>query len=566
MLERVLERVPGRVLERMLERILERVLERILERVLMRILMRITYRNLYHAIIPGLRTDPGLPFTTEGKNGLKIKDVPCDCETQIYKPHMEYGCTMIYSQKQKRFLALVFIVILLSPLTFWGLTIALREERVARFEAVTFDTREAGQYAEDILALGPRPAGSKSAASAAGYIRDELEDRGLSCHIENTSVPSFFIRKDPVYHVRVNTSENGEFTIKYVHMEDYLVLLYSGNTFGNKTREVVFAGNGDAYNYTKADAPGEVFLTEYDGTMEYSEMYLNAINASATAHIIVAPDDRLEGHAAVIRDGGNIYTVSDFDSSKNLIPAILMKRSVGMELISLVKNATHNGEYVKMTVNVDSYTARGATMTVVAETDPVRKTEVVAITYYDSFYHTPGAQRGVACPAGLMEIASALAEKKPRYNMRFVFIGACATGPFGLQAYVEANRKELEEGRPDIVFMRGMNLVSGAAPAEIGFSSKSKYSAAREIEDEWKDYWGKRDPSALSRRPELRWGIEDTMQCFASVKSLNLKMVLMDTEQQGFENTPLDDGSHLEPASWKASGSLLASQLLYFSD
>ncbi len=353
---------------------------------------------------------------------------------------------------------------------------------------IDFDPDRA--YADEVYlcAEGPRMSGSENELRGAQYVVDQFQAAGLeNAHLENYSVTMFEVNNANV-RFRAENLNNGVEDRNLRHDNDFVVLGYSGSTNGNDIFDVVFVGNGTEESYAGKDVTGRAALVYSDGSLTYSELYLQALNHSAGASIIYENREYPIFKTSVETDeNGEIIPFAD--AHQNLIPHFMMSKKVGEEIRHWKENESFISDFTEIHINFDIpisekqiYVSVGD---IVGSDDP--DALVILGAHHDTCYNTVGAVDNTVGVSIIIETARNLAKHNPKKTIRLMTYGGEEEGIFGSTFYVKEHIDELDGHLVMMINtdMSNINLTHGNnLPTEV-VASKDKIEDMEKIAKEF---------------------------------------------------------------------------------
>jgi len=483
-----------------------------------------------------------------------------------------YFSKLIKLKKEKTklypLLGVVFILLIAGGAYY---QLYLKEEK---YEPVIigFDYQRAYQDGLYLIKNGPRLAGTEEEYRAAYYIEQEFKKAGLeNVHIENYTVDLYEVNSASLG-LQAFSMEKGFIDKNYRHLYDFTVLGYSGSTDGEESFDVVFVGNGTEEAYQQAgDVSGKAVLVKTDGSLTYTELYIQAMNHSAAASVIYG--DRLKAIARTStipdKENGGVKPITSEYDQEELIPHLMLSLKIGEEIRSWVENSTDPGEYCQLNIDFDVTIEPRTTMVVVGEIVGKEKPEdfVVMGAHHDTVYTGEGGADNTAGTCAILETARQLAKYKPKKTIRIITFGAEEAGLFGSKAYVLNHSKEIEE---HAIFMINFDMISlnvtedgknNSFPVNTN-SEKRK----EEIEKLGKEFF-KKNPD-LAEKYDFSVGIMENKPYsdyfhfgyhgtdFAACWGRNAP---------GY-HTPGDKLKYTNPESWQIAGRIMGSYALYLAN
>ena len=202
---------------------------------------------------------------------------------------------------------------------------------------IGFDYERAYEDGEYLIADGPRLAGTEQEYRGAEYIKEQFEEAGLSnVHIEDYTVELYEVNRARL-NLQAYSPVSPPIDKDYRHLYDFAIMGYSGSTNGNDNFDIVFVGNGTDEAYAQAgDVSGAVALARTDGTLSYTQLYIQAMNHSTGASLIYGDRTNPISRTSAVKDedGEGVKPISSEYNNNELIPHMMLSIAVGEEIKS----------------------------------------------------------------------------------------------------------------------------------------------------------------------------------------------------------------------------------------
>ena len=465
--------------------------------------------------------------------------------------------------------AVLFVVILVSGSYY---QVVLKNEDEATIVIIDFDYERAYADAEYLVDAGPRLAGTPEELRGSEYVVEQWKEAGLSnTHVENFTVELYEVNSASLG-LDAFTTEKGYSRRNYQHRFEFTVLGYSGSTSGSDNYDVAYVGNGTDEAYAQAgDVSGMAVLVETDSTLSYTQLYKQAMNHSAAANVIYGDRFYPISRTSVVwdEDGEGLVPITSEYDHNQLIPHLMVSRTVGNDVKSWWENATGVGEYCSLDMNIDVTIEDRTTTVAVGEVLGSEKPEELIImgAHLDTVYCGEGGADNTAGVAGIMETARQIAQYQPKRTIRFLTFGAEEAGLFGSKEYVLAHAQEIED---HCVFMTNfdmtdLNITEDGKHNSLPINTNSE-KRRREIEKVGNKFFDQ-NPN-LAEKYTFRVG---TMENYPYSDFYHFALHGADfaacwgTNCPGY-HTPNDRLSNTNPESWQVAGGIMGSHALYLAN
>ena len=465
-------------------------------------------------------------------------------------------------------IAVVFVVLLVGAVYY---QVYLKDDDDFDPTIIGFDHLRAYEDGEYLIADGPRLAGTSQEHRGAEYIRDQFEEAGLSnAHIENYTMELYEVNGASL-NLRAYSPTSPLINKNYRHLYDFAVMGYSGSTSGNDNFDIVFVGNGTDDAYAQAgDVSGAVALARTDGSLGYTQLYIQAMNHSAGASIIYGdranPISRTS--AVADEDGEGVKPISSEYDNNELIPHMMVSIAAGDEIKSRNENYSGLGESCELNINVDVTIEDRIAKVVVGDIVGTDKPEdfVVMGAHHDTVYTGEGGADNTVGTCGIIETARQLAQYKPKRTIRMMTFGAEEEGLFGSKAYVLNHSEEIEK---HCVFMTNFDMIS-LNVTEDGKNNSFPVNAnsekrKKEIEKIGNEFF-KRNPE-LAEKYTFRVGTMENYP-YSDFYHFGLRADFAagwGTNAPGY-HSPGDKLEYTNPESWQIAGRIMGSYTLYLAN
>ncbi len=426
-----------------------------------------------------------------------------------------------------------------------------------------------GQY---LVKEGPRLAGTPNEHRAAEYIAQEFKKAGLSnVHIENYTMELYEVN-DAYMSLEAYSRENGLVDKEYRHLYDFAVMGYSGSTNGEEAFDIVFVGNGTEEAYAQADdVSGSVALVRTDGSHTYTELYIQAMNHSASASVIYGDRAKPISRTSAVPDDDRegVKPISEEYDHNQLIPHLMVSPSVGDELRSWSENSTSIEERCKLNLDIDVTIEDRVTMVVVGDIRGTDKPEELVImgAHHDTVYTGEGGADNTVGACGIIETARQLANYKPKRTIRMLTFGAEEEGLFGSKEYVLNHTEEIET---NTVFMTNLDMTclnvtedgkNNSFPIRVNTEKHQK--DVRKVADEF----FKRN-SEIAEKYTYSTGVTQNAP-YSDYYHFALHgsdfAACWGQNAPGYHN-PGDQLKYTNPESWQLAGGIMGSYSLYLAN
>ena len=359
--------------------------------------------------------------------------------------------------KKVAILAVVLAVLIIGT-SFYAL--ALNDDEEEDVIIIEYDWQRAYADGEELVSNGPRLAGTQNEYEGAEYIAEQFALANLSnVHIENFTITLYEVNSASL-NIRAYSNEKGVVDKDYQHRYKFVVLGYSGSTSGTDSFEVVFVGNGTDEAYSQAgDVSGRAALAKTDGTLSYTQLYMQAMNHSAGANLIYGDRQMPISKTAALTDevNGGVRPITDEYDQNELIPHMMLSMGAGEDIRSWNENSTGALEYCELNINFDVTIEDRMTKVVVGDIPGNGKTDefLVMGAHHDTVYCGEGGADNTVGTAGIIETARQLAKYQPKRTIRMMTFGAEEEGIFGSKLYVMEHMQEIEE---NCIFMTNFDM------------------------------------------------------------------------------------------------------------
>lgn len=374
---------------------------------------------------------------------------------------------------------------------------------------------------ETLTSFGPRLAGTDAEYQAAVYISQRYEEIGLSnieiieyeitaCWFEEPGPddPSSHMHSqleqgaDNVDPIPDGTQGSGrvqlESTGNLEHSESFVFLGYSGGIHKHDN-EIVFLNNGTVSDYSSySDLSDTAVLVNYDGTISFAEIYLNAIERNAAAVVIY--QEGLETpyfKTVVVEDvNGKLVPFPEAYPNLQLIPFVFTTSSSANQMIDFINEAsTDSTKYAILDGNWE-YAQVGPRTTYVVTGELIGEGEgtIMIGAHHDSTYLSPGAIDNAVGVAQLLDIANNLKSEDLDKTIRFATWGGEELGLLGSQKYIEQEFDSLSDLEL-YINLDSTNLNPQTGTSTLGIETTSNVNkeyleiAKKQVLDSsWSDY------------------------------------------------------------------------------
>jgi hypothetical protein len=362
------------------------------------------------------------------------------------------------ADSKKAAILAVLLAVLIASTSIYAL--AIRDDDEDEIVIIGFDWERAYGDGLILVANGPRLAGTRAEYEGAEYIASQFEAANLSdVHIENFTVTLYEVNSASL-NLRAYSNEKGFEDKDYHHTTKFVVLGYSGSTSGTDSFDVVFVGNGTDEAYAQAgDVTGSAVLVRTDGTLSYTQLYMQAMNHSAGANIIYGDRKMPISKTSALRDevNGGAKPITDEYGENELIPHMMVSMGAGEEIRSWNENSTGALEYCELNINFDVTIEDRITKVVVGDIPGRGGTDefLVMGAHHDTVYCGEGGADNTAGTAGIIETARQLAQYRPKRTIRMMTFGGEEEGLFGSKIYVLEHAQEIED---NCIFMTNFDM------------------------------------------------------------------------------------------------------------
>ncbi len=219
--------------------------------------------------------------------------------------------------------------------------------------------------------LGFRMAGSKAEKANANYLYQEYQKIGLTNVTKDAvKVDSWEFKKANLYYT---DTEGNEQKITLASYATHLM------TDGRQTYDLVYAGNGRAYNYENLDVEGKIVLIDTD---QYNTQWITSPAYEAMSRGAVAVIANETGYGTLNDD---ILAIQDVCGSEDA-PALSISVNNRNTLKSLI-DADADQE-ISIDLDVDSQIARDQTAYNIWGEIPGKSDDVIIVmAHYDSYFN-----------------------------------------------------------------------------------------------------------------------------------------------------------------------------------
>ncbi|MDQ3699731.1 MAG: M28 family metallopeptidase [Chloroflexota bacterium] len=264
--------------------------------------------------------------------------------------------------------------------------------------------------------IGPRPAGSAAATTAATYIAEQFGRLGYTVERQPFTYPQF---EDRLSTVSVVGAEGEE-------LIEAAPLLLSAS--GTVTGRLALAGAGRVEDFPRR-MDGAIALMERGAQVTFREKVAGAARAGAIGAIIY--------NSAPSEFTGSLQIGSD-------IPALAISGDAGQQL----RQRLESGGSLTVRAAVDaSVVDRPAENVVATRSGAGAGTpRIVLGAHYDSVPVSPGANDNASGTALLLELARTLGAQPPNADLTFIAFGAEELGLLGSAHYVATLPAEARAG------------------------------------------------------------------------------------------------------------------------
>jgi len=464
----------------------------------------------------------------------------------------------------------VVLVVLLVSLGFYQ--VYLKEDDEFDPVIIDFDYQRAYEDGLYLIDEGPRLAGTSQEHRGAEYIRDQFEEAGLSnAHIEDYTVELYEVNTARL-NIRAYSPTSPLINENYQHLYDFAIMGYSGSTSGTDNFDIVFVGNGTNEAYAQAgDVSGSAVLARTDGTLSYTQLYIQAMNYSAGASLIYGDRAHPISRTSSVwdEDGEGVKPISEEYDHNELIPHMMLSIEVGDEIKSRNENYSGVGESCELNINVDVTIEDRTTMVVVGDILGTEKPEDLIImgAHHDTVYTGEGGADNTAGTCGIIETARQLAQYRPKRTIRMMTFGAEEEGLFGSKAYVLNHSQEIED---HCIFMTNFDMTC----LNVTEDGKNNSFPVNANSEKRRDEIEKMGNEFFRRNPELaekytfRAG---TMENYPYSDFYHFAYHGSDfaagwgANAPGY-HSPGDKLEYTNPESWQIAGRIMGSYTLYLAN
>ena len=437
---------------------------------------------------------------------------------------------------------------------------------------IGFDYERAYEDGEYLIADGPRLAGTEQEYRGAEYIKEQFEEAGLSnVHIEDYTVELYEVNRARL-NLQAYSPVSPPIDKDYRHLYDFAIMGYSGSTNGNDNFDIVFVGNGTDEAYAQAgDVSGAVALARTDGTLSYTQLYIQAMNHSTGASLIYGDRTNPISRTSAVKDedGEGVKPISSEYNNNELIPHMMLSIAVGEEIKSRNEDYNGLGESCELNINVDVTIEDRVTKVVVGDIVGTKRPEDLVImgAHHDTVYTGEGGSDNTAGTCCIIETARQLATYRPKRTIRMMTFGAEEEGLFGSKAYVLNHSQEIED---HCIFMTNfdmtcLNVTEDGKNNSFPVNANSE-KRKKEIEKMGNEFF-RRNPE-LAEKYTFRAG---TMENYPYSDFYHFGVHDSDfaagwgTNAPGY-HSPGDKLEYTNPESWQIASRIMGSYTLYLAN